>query len=106
MNPLFRLFFALLICPTLTLAQTMPSDVCSPRLHASLPSDKLIAALREPIDEAIATLDSAQISFPSPSLASGKINYVTISPNFADDIKNICVIGYFEHSADHSTAPL
>lgn len=87
-------------------AEETPVDVCSPRSIATHTPQQLLAALRTPIDEAIATLDNANISFPSPSLASGKVNYLTITPNVADELKNICIIGYFEHREDRSSIPL
>lgn len=65
-----------------------------------------MSLLREPIDEAINTLDNAKINFPSPSLASGKLSYLTITPNFADELKNVCILGYFEHARDKSVISL
>lgn len=106
---LLSLLMSLSLClPAMAQAQSAPPDVCSPTFATSLIADqgKLVAALRSPIETAIATLDNAKIDFPSPSLASGKINHVTVTPNFADDLKSVCVLGYFEHRDDKSVMPL
>jgi hypothetical protein len=55
-----------------------------------------LAAVREPIAAAIGTLDNARVTLPSPSLASGTITYLDISPNFAQQLDQVCVLGYFE----------
>lgn len=86
--------------------QSKVLDICSPLHVDALSSAHHQSALRDIIAEAIATLDNAKIEFPSPSLASGKINYVTISPDFSDKLNEVCILGYFEHSVDHSTARL
>lgn len=81
------------------------ADICSPRYASSLKPQALLDALIEPINEAIAQLDNANIQFASPSLASGAINYVTITPDFADDLNSVCILGYFQiHQS--SRAPL
>ncbi len=73
-------------------------DVCSPLETSRMSDDDFVKAVRSPIDEAIETIDNAKVSFSSPTLASGKISYVDVSPNFTDgqDVSKICVIGYFE----------
>jgi hypothetical protein len=75
---------------------TTPPDICSPLVTKSLTDDAEIKLIRDTVQQAIGTLDNAQITFSSPILASGRINYVTVSPNFADDVSKICVIGFFE----------
>lgn len=75
-------------------------DVCSAR-WGTVPIQQQVEALRAPIDEAIATLDNAQIVLPSPSLASGNVSYLNISPNFAAQLDRICVLGYFEFHRNH-----
>lgn len=82
-------------------AATRPADsvdICSPLIVKSLSDTDFVKAVRDPINEAIETIDNAKIEFSSPMLASGKISYVAISPNFTDNLNgsNICVVGYFE----------
>ncbi len=89
---------------------TTPVNVCSPLAVSKLKNEaEKIAAIQGPLNAAINTIDTAKIEFSSPSLASGKINYVTITPNFADNISRVCIIGYFylgnmEHNGE--TEPL
>jgi hypothetical protein len=93
---------------TTTAATTMATtsagtniDICSSKIKA-LPDDAEIKLIHGPVQEAIATLDNAQIAFSSPTLASDKLNYLTISPNFvgdANNLGNICILGYFEQGS-------
>ena len=55
-----------------------------------------LANMREPIATAIDTLDNANVGLSSPSLASGRMAYLSITPNFADQIDKVCVLGYFQ----------
>lgn len=71
-------------------------DVCSSRFGSSVPAAAQVDKLRQPVALAIATLDNAQIVLPSPSLASGTVAYVSITPNFAERVDQTCVLGYFE----------
>ncbi|MEO7494810.1 MAG: hypothetical protein ABIT83_27130 [Massilia sp.] len=77
-------------------AEAAHHDVCSARFTGMVPLQQQIAALRAPIDDAISTLDNTQIALPSPSLASGNLTYLNITPNFAGQLDKICVLGYFE----------
>jgi hypothetical protein len=54
------------------------------------------AGVQAPIAAAIATLDNAKVTLPSPSLASGTVTYLGITPNFAEQLDKVCVLGYFE----------
>jgi hypothetical protein len=76
--------------------------VCSPLVMSRLNEKQKIAAMQAPLNEAVTTIDSAKIEFSSPSLASGKMNYVTITPNFADNMSRVCIIGYFYLGNDQS----
>ncbi len=73
-------------------------DICSPLVASNLSDTDFVKAVRAPIDEAIENIDNARINFSSPSLASGKLSYVEVSPNFSDSQNgaNVCVVGYFE----------
>ena len=83
------------------------TKVCSPLVMSKLSEVQKIAAMQAPLNEAVVTLDSAKIEFSSPALASGKMNYVTITPNFADNMARVCIIGYFYLGNDqHATEPL
>ncbi|MCS0580465.1 hypothetical protein NX784_02575 [Massilia pinisoli] len=55
-----------------------------------------LAAVRGPIAVAIGTLDNARVTLPSPSLASGTVTYLDISPSIAQQLDKVCVLGYFE----------
>jgi hypothetical protein len=83
---------------TPTTINTPNIDICSSKIKA-LPDDVEIKLIHDPVQEAIATLDNAQIAFSSPTLASDRLNYLTISPNFVGDtnnLGNVCILGYFE----------
>jgi hypothetical protein len=84
-----------------------PADPCSAR-YSTAPAADRVAAMRMPVKQAIATLDNASVAMPSPSLASGNINYITITPNFATQLDNVCVLGYFSLLSNgmQSTIPL
>ena len=69
-------------------------DACTPRLGE--PAGARVRRLRAPVAAAIATLDNARVALPSPSLASGTLGHLAISPNFAERLDRICVLGYFE----------
>ncbi len=86
---------------TTTTAASTSIDICSSKIK-SLPDDAEIALIHGPVQEAIAMLDNAQITFSSPTLASDRINYLTISPNFVDsanNLANVCILGYFEQGS-------
>jgi hypothetical protein len=102
-----RIYFILLLLSFSHIAtgDENKADICSPRYASSLKPQALLDALIEPINEAIAQLDNANIQFASPSLASGAINYVTITPDFADDLNSVCILGYFQIH-QNSRAPL
>ncbi|MEN9866170.1 MAG: hypothetical protein RL748_1760, partial [Pseudomonadota bacterium] len=83
------------------------SKVCSPLHMSKLDEPQKIAAMHAPLNRAIATLDSAKIEFSSPTLAAGKMSYVTITPNFADNLSRVCIVGYFYMgSKEEGTEPL
>ena len=71
-------------------------DVCSSRFAGAVPVERQVAQLRAPIEAAIATLDNAQVTLPSPTLAGGNVTYLGIAPNFAERLDQVCVLGYFE----------
>jgi hypothetical protein len=77
-------------------AQEQQLDICSPRFTGTASDSVQVEAMRKPVEQEIVTIDNARIELPSPSLASGNINYLTITPNFAGQLDKICVIGYFE----------
>lgn len=94
-----------LLLPGLARAEATPPatntsnvDVCSPSIASALSDTDFVKAVRIPISQAVETIDNAKIEFSSPKLASGKVSYVAISPNFTDgqNTSNVCVIGYFE----------
>jgi hypothetical protein len=64
--------------------------------------------MRADIDQAIITLDNAKIAFSSPTLASGEINYISITPNFSDKIDSLCILGFFQIGEDalNQTEPI
>jgi hypothetical protein len=64
--------------------------------------------MRADIDQAIITLDNAKIEFSSPTLASGEINYVSITPNFSDKLDSLCILGFFQIGEDalNQTEPI
>lgn len=103
-RPMFLSMCLLILLPGFALAEATPpapaanADVCSPLVASALSDNDFVKAVRAPINEAIETVDNAKIEFSSPSLASGKVSYLAVSPNFTDaqNIANICVIGYFE----------
>lgn len=72
------------------------ADVCAARLAGTVSPAAQVQRLREPVGQAIATLDNAQLSLPSPLLASGNISYLDISPALSEQAGQICVLGYFE----------
>lgn len=83
------------------------TKVCSPLAMSKLNEEQKIAAMQAPLNLAVTTLDSAKIEFSSPTLASGKMSHVTITPNFADNLSRVCIIGYFYLGNDlHATEPL
>ncbi|QGZ42180.1 hypothetical protein IP92_05414 [Pseudoduganella flava] len=95
MNVLWYALVAGLAAGAAAAACAAEPDICSARFSGQLPL-RQVAALRGPIDEAIATLDNSKISLPSPSLASGNLTYLNIWPNFVDRLDSVCVLGYFE----------
>ncbi len=70
-------------------------DNCSPFMMSKLSKDEKVAAERIDVERAITMIDNAKIEFSSPSLASGEVNYITISPSFAENISAVCILGYF-----------
>ncbi len=100
-TPLCALVYSLLLVGSAAAADGAGHDVCSARFSDTVPIHQQVEALRAPIDEAIATLDNTQIALPSPSLASGNVSYLSISPNFAAQLDKICVLGYFELQRNH-----
>jgi hypothetical protein len=79
-----------------TAAAATMVDVCSPAMANMLSDAEFMKAIRGPIGDAIESLDNVNIQFSSPILASGKMSYVTITPNIAEALNSTCVIGYFE----------
>lgn len=75
-------------------ADGMPDPACAGRTGGDAAAQ--VARVRGPIAAAIATLDNAKVTLPSPSLASGAVTYLDIAPNFADQLDKVCVLGYFE----------
>lgn len=71
------------------------NDVCSPQFFDATPEQR-VEAMRLPVRAAIYELDNARIALPSPNIASGNINYITIAPNFLEQVAHVCVLGYFE----------
>lgn len=55
-----------------------------------------LAGMRQPVTAAIAKLDNAKVTLPSPSLASGTVTYLDISPHIPEQLDKVCVLGYFE----------
>lgn len=74
--------------------EALPTDICSARFSNAAP-ERRVAAMRDTVKDAIATLDNAKITPSSPTLASGTISHITIDPNFAEHLDNVCVLGYF-----------
>lgn len=72
------------------------ADACSSRLGGRETIAAQIQKLHAPVEQAIATIDNAQLTLPSPLLASGTIGYLDVSPALAEQSSQICVIGYFE----------
>ncbi|MBB5370001.1 MULTISPECIES: hypothetical protein [unclassified Janthinobacterium] len=87
-------------------AGPVAQDICSARFRGT--PQQQVEAMRLPLQIAINTLDNARIDLPSPSLASGNINYISISPSLAEQTDKICVVGYFELWRNNriSTLPL
>lgn len=81
-------------------------DACSSRFSSTVPIELQVQKLRVPVAVAIASLDNAQVALPSPSLASGNVTYVNISPNFAGQLDHVCVLGYFELVRDNAVRTL
>ncbi|SFH00697.1 hypothetical protein SAMN05518865_12916 [Duganella sp. CF458] len=77
-------------------AESAAADACAARLAGTVPPAMQVTRLREPVEQAIATLDNAQLALPSPLLASGTISYLDISPALSEQTSQICVLGYFE----------
>ncbi|MET0267593.1 MAG: hypothetical protein ABW202_18505, partial [Duganella sp.] len=75
-------------------AQALTADLCSARFSTAPPAER-VAKMHDTVREAVATLDNARLSLPSPSLASANINYLDVTPNLDDDPDNVCVLGYF-----------
>ena len=71
------------------------SDAACPSRSGGQSSAQL-AALRAPVLAAIASLDNAKVTLPSPSLASDALGYLLISPAFPEHLDKVCVLGYFE----------
>jgi len=81
-----------------TAASAAPADPCAMHVSSSN-SDaarKVLDAMYQPVDEAIAVIDNAEVRLSSPTLASGTLAYLSVTPNFADRIAEVCVLGYFE----------
>lgn len=76
-------------------AEPAPPDICSTR-YVAVDAAHQAAAMKVPIDEAVATLDNSHLALPSPSLAGGTVTYLAVAPNFVEDLDKICVLGYFE----------
>ncbi|MRW91177.1 hypothetical protein GJ699_14370 [Duganella sp. FT80W] len=55
-----------------------------------------LANMRQPVATAIDTLDNAHIRLSSPSLASGTLAYLSVTPDFAPQLDKVCLLGYFE----------
>ncbi|MES2743506.1 MAG: hypothetical protein V4754_21510 [Pseudomonadota bacterium] len=85
-----------LFTPAATGAAMLSQEACASRFAASVPVERQVAQLQAPIEAAIATLDNAQLTLPSPTLASGNVTYLSIAPNFAERLDQVCVLGYFE----------
>ena len=85
-------------------------DVCSTAQMSMLSERQRIAAMQAPLAQAIATLDNSKVEFSSPTLASGKLSYLTITPSLDADLRHVCVIGYFyfenEGANGDNTEPL
>lgn len=85
-------------------------DACSTAQMSMLSEAKRLAAMQAPLAEAIATLDNSKVEFSSPTLASGKLSYLTITPLLEGDLKHVCVLGYFYFERDdgkiENTEPL
>jgi hypothetical protein len=86
---------ALALVPGTARAADGAGDGACPARVGDDPAAQL-AAVRGPVAAAIATLDNAHVTLPSPSLASGTVTHLDISPNFAQQIDKVCVLGYFE----------
>jgi hypothetical protein len=71
-------------------------DVCAAGYGSTVPVATQLQKLRAPVEMAIATLDNVQVSLSSPMLASGTVSYLTVSPQLAEQLDKICVLGYFE----------
>ncbi len=89
-------------------AVNTPPDFCSPAITKNLTDAQEVNLLRDTVRQAVETLDNAKLTFSTPILIPKQINYVTITPAFPDNQKNLCVLGYFEKTRDGktSTAPL
>lgn len=85
-------------------------DVCSTAQMSMLSERQRIAAMQAPLAQAIATLDNSKVEFSSPTLASGKLSYLTITPSLDADLRHVCVFGYFyfenEGANGDNTEPL
>lgn len=64
------------------------------RMQGKPPAVRL-DSMRAPIAAAIDTLDNARVRLSSPSLASGTVTYLSITPSFGDHLEKSCVLGYF-----------
>lgn len=62
--------------------------------------------LQVPVAAAISRLDNAGVSLPSPSLASGTLSYLTVTPSFTERLERVCVLGYFELTRNHQRLAL
>lgn len=83
-------------------ASDMPAkiDACSTSQMSRLTESRRLEAMQAPLAEAIATLDNSKVEFSSPTLASGKLSYLTVTPAFDSDLKHVCVLGYFYFERD------
>jgi hypothetical protein len=90
------------------LPQTKPPDFCSPAVTKNLSDEQEVSLIRDTVTLAVETLDNAKLVFSTPILIPKQLNYVTVTPAFPDNQKNLCVLGYFERKQDGktSTAPL
>lgn len=101
-------FFLILLCCTFlrhgyVFAQTaaielatVAPDVCQAGQVRRLNTSQYLEVINVAIQEAIDGLDSAKVELSSKILASGKMAYLSVSPNLGDNLKNICILGYFE----------